>query len=150
MNQERLMQGPLPMNRLALRVVLPASKEDLWQPRPRVTNDARFSRNALPIAPLPETKSHRHDIIGGRRGRMTIVGYAADQSVTNKHKVRWVVRCDCGNFEHRKQILRWLGTEAPDMCAECRKRAHKIGRNPWDSFTPARRATVDALKAKQS
>lgn len=68
-------------------------------------------------------------IPGKRRDRMVVVGYAADQFASKQAK--WVVRCDCGNFEHRTRILRWLGTQAPDMCRECRNRAFKL-RGEWN------------------
>lgn len=144
MNQERLMQSPLPLTRLALRVVLPAEREDLWQPQPKPADNKKFSRNALAIADFP-AGGVVVDVVGKRRDRMTVLGYAAEQG--SKTKTRWVVRCDCGNFEHRKRILRWLGTEAPDMCAECKTRSYKIGGSYSAPRAPAKRATASSDKA---
>ena len=128
MNQERLMQGPLPVNRLTLRVVRPAAKEDIWQPQPKLDQSVKFSSNALATADIPQTKIEfgsfdYTQVIGRRRGRLTVIGYAAEQSETRKDKTRWVVRCDCGNYEHRKKIMRWLTTDVPDSCREC---AHRM------------------------
>lgn len=146
MNQERLMQGPLPMNRLALRVVRPAAKEDTWQPMPKQQVTKQFSRNFIATK---ELTINAPPIIGLRRGRMTVIGLAEEQPESGL-RTRWVVRCDCGNYETRKRILRWLGTEATDMCDECKVRTHRIsgGRSP--SLAPAKRATLDATKARSA
>lgn len=143
-NAQRLMRSPLPINRTALRVVRPALQEDIWQPEPKREAAKQFSSNFIATQELP---MNAPDIVGLRRGRMTIMGLAAEQS-ESRLRTRWVVRCDCGNYETRKRILRWLGTEAPDMCDECRIRTHRIsgGRSP--SLPPAKRATVDAIRAR--
>jgi hypothetical protein len=54
---------------------------------------------------------------------------------------KWVVRCDCGKYEHRTKILRWLGTDATDLCRECRRRTRILFRW-WRPGEKATRATV--------
>lgn len=135
-NAQRLMRTPLPINRTALRVVMPAFQEDIWQPEPKKITRP-FSRNAIAIQEPPIDAPH---IIGKRRDRLTVIGYAAEQS-ESKNTTRWVVRCDCGNYETRKRILRWLGTDAPDFCTECQVREFKK-RGEWFPRSPAVRTTI--------
>jgi hypothetical protein len=71
---------------------------------------------------------------------MTVLGYAATQG-GKKQGAKWVVRCDCGNHEFRSHIIRWLGTEAPDMCRECRTRIYRM-RGETFPKEPAKRATA--------
>ena len=102
----------------------------------------------LATAPLPKTalacNPQLSGLTGRRRDRMTLVGYAAEQG-SKKQNAKWVARCDCGNYEYRTRVIRWLGTEAPDMCRECRTRAYKL-RGEWAPRSPAERATLNHLK----
>lgn len=139
---QQLLTTPLPIDRVARRVTNKAKPEHLWQPLPKPVERIAHSRTVIatcePPTAMPCTQLAR--IIGGKRGRLTVVGYAAEQGTAQLTK--WVVRCDCGNYEIRTRILRWLGTEADDMCSECRNRRHKIkqGEEHW-SREPAKRKT---------
>lgn len=122
----KLKLAPLPIDRVAYRVTRKAKAEDLWRPMPKAAAHLTPVGAILKTKPLPHTAPKEMlGVVGRRRGRMTVVGYAADQGSQN-NSARWVVRCDCGNLEHRTKILRWLGTDAMDMCRECYLRAYKL------------------------
>ena len=140
MNRQKLLQNPLPINRVAARVVKPAESEDVWLPKPKPHEGFVESDEVLHTAPLPDAAPPELLALPGRRrGRMVIVGYAADQG--GGKSAKWVVRCDCGRYEHRTRVIRWLGTDANDFCRECQRRAFLLqgGRTP--SPAPAQRAT---------
>lgn len=119
---EKLMTSPLPIDRVSQRVVKKAKPEEIWQPLPCLPAEHVQPGQVLRTVPIPKgTPKAMLDIIGTRRGRLRLIGYAADQG-GGSHGARWVVRCDCGNYEHRVRILRWAGTKADDMCRECAKR----------------------------
>lgn len=136
-NFDKLKVSPLPIDKKTRRVVLPAKGEDLWEPTIQIPPHFKFSKNALPTIPTPKELKH---VVGKKRDRMTIIG-CAQRAKGKNGKSRWVVRCDCGNFEHRTGILRWIGTEAEDMCFECRKRKFIIN-GKSSSKTPAKRNTI--------
>jgi hypothetical protein len=145
MDREKLLQKPLPIDRVAARVVRAAKPEHLWRPMPKDVRTAPPVDAILRVARTPleavRAKPELLTLPGRRRDRMVILGYAAEQGSKNQ-KARWVVRCDCGNYEHRTQIFRWIGTDAPDMCRECRNRAHKLRGGAWvASGIPAQRKT---------
>lgn len=141
MNQEKLLQNPLPMDRVAARVTRPAKATDLWAPKPKNLHQFVASANVLRTAPLPAgVPRDMRELPGKRRGRMVIVGYAADQGVGLSAK--WVVRCDCGNYEHRTRILRWIGTDAIDFCRECQNRTYKL----FGPFCPREKANRITVK----
>lgn len=127
----QLLDTPLPVDRVARRVTKKAKPEYLWQPQPKDAADKVFSKTVLPTrTPQWETMPpEMKTVIGRRRDRMTIIGYSAQQKESRNRKgASWVVRCDCGNYEHRSNILRWLSTQQPDLCIECRKRMFKLGK----------------------
>lgn len=120
----KLEDTPLPINRVAARVVKKAKPEELWAPKPRGADHIVESSEFIPVGPLPKgAPKELLNLIGKRRDRMVVVGYAKDQGVRSD-SAKWVVRCDCGSYEQRTRIVRWLGTKAPDMCRECRKRQY--------------------------
>lgn len=118
----KLLETPLPINRDAAKVVRKASKDDVWMPSIVVLDHTQHSPNVLPTKTPPPNADT--SVIGKRRDRMVVVGYAASQPKGKYKNARWVVRCDCGNYEHRTKIFRWLGTDCVDMCLECRKRTY--------------------------
>lgn len=125
---ERLLQNPLPVDRVAARVVRKAKPENVWMPAVGLSPGQIHSKNALPTKPLPfAAPKDMLRVVGQRRGRMTVIGYAAKQGSQNK-SARWVVRCDCGNYEQRSGILRWLSKPEGDECGECHKRAFLLGK----------------------
>lgn len=60
------------------------------------------------------------DLTGVKVGRLSVIGIAAASS---QEKRRWVVRCQCGDYEIRrsKVIRRWMEGEnvGGAMCHEC-------------------------------
>jgi hypothetical protein len=137
MNKEKMMQNPLPIDSAAARVIRPAKAEHLWRPMPNPVSSYPKADAVLRVKNLPFKHAKLHAAIGGRRDRMKVIGYAADQG-SERQGARFVVRCDCGAFEYRRSILRWLGTKAPDMCRECRVRKY-ITHGQWYSHVPAER-----------
>ena len=136
MDREKLLQNPLPIDRVAARVTKAAKATDIWAPKPKPKADFAESAEVLRTAPLPKGAPRELLALAGkRRGRMVIVGYAAEQGAGCSAK--WVVRCDCGKYEHRTKILRWLGTDATDLCRECRHRTHKL----FGWWRPSEKAT---------
>jgi len=142
MDRIKLLQNPLPINRLAARVIRKAKPEDVWDPIPNPIENYAESENVLRTKNLPESAPRSLlEVVGKRRGQMVVVGYAAEQSDSKKKSARWVVRCDCGRYEHRTSILRWLGTDALDMCRLCQHRTYKI-KGEWQPRKPATRETT--------
>lgn len=138
MSTEQLKLSPIPVNRVAQRVVKKAAPEDVWSPMPKRVDKGVNPGDILRTAPVPKNSQGIAAVIGKRRDRMTVIGYAADQGSKAK-PARWVVRCDCGNFEHRRSVLKWLSTKAPDMCRECRDRSFKkTGCWPGTGLKPER------------
>lgn len=117
----KLLECSGPIDKKAYKVVKKARLEDVWTPKPKTASHIIRSENVLRTRPLPKSAKHMDVVIGKKRGRMTVVGYSEKQPSGDK-PAAWVARCDCGNFEHRTKILRWLGTDAQDMCTECRNR----------------------------
>ena len=140
---QRLLNTPLPVDRVARRVTRKARPENLWQPMPKTGPLVPILSREI-IATVPPPIAMQLEVLAkiarARRDRLVVVGYAKGQKKTG-NGAKWVVRCDCGNYEIRTNILRWLGTDALDMCGECRKRAYKI-KGEWSNRLPAYRATV--------
>jgi hypothetical protein len=139
--REKLMINPLPIDSAAARVTRPAKAENLWRPMPRAVSTYPDADAVLRTAKLPNKHFRLHAAIGKRRDRMAVLGYAADQG-SEKQGARFVVRCDCGAFEYRRSIFKWLGTKAPDMCRECRVRKY-IVHGHWYSDAPAERERIN-------
>jgi hypothetical protein len=137
-----LLETPLPVDRVARRVTRKAKPENVWMPSVRVSETTKFSREVLEVTQPPRNQeAHRvaRDVIGRRRDRMVVIGYAKEQG-SAKQAAKWVCRCDCGNFEVRSAIKRWLGTDSPDMCLECRKRTW-LTKGEYSPREPAKRST---------
>lgn len=144
---DKLALGPAAVDGTAKRVIKPASPQGVWQPELKQHSKHKLSSTALPTAPIPRAAPKAlHDLIGKRRGRLIIMGYAAQQGA-KEQQAKWVVRCDCGNFEHRTRILRWLNTQADDMCTECQRRRY-VTRGPHPAQPKAERA--DGKKLQRS
>lgn len=150
MSRDKLLQNPIPINRVAARVIKRAKPEDVWLPRVEAVEHIKHSTNALPTSPIHhQAPTEIRNVIGRRRGRFTVVGFGVqDGSRRSGNKnACWVVRCDCGNYEHRTRVLRWLSTECDDMCIECAHRKAKIKTdfsNP--PAPPSRRGTADSYR----
>lgn len=120
MNKTKLQQNPVPIDRVAARVVRKAGHGCTWDPEPKPSPCRTESGEILRTAALPvSAPKDLLRLIGARRGRMQIMGYALEQSANKPHGARWVVRCDCGRYEHRTRIMRWLQGVTEDMCRLC-------------------------------
>jgi hypothetical protein len=143
---ERLLETPIPIDRVAARVFQGAHVDNKWAPQHTRVKTRPFSNNIIPMSPIPN--GMQKEIIEAiknnpRRSRMVVVGYAKKQGAKDK-PAKWVVRCDCGNYETRNRILRWLGTDAFDACTECRDRMFRTreGKDIFDREPAARKTCL--------
>jgi hypothetical protein len=60
-------------------------------------------------------KASGKDLTGMRLGRMTVVGLSSEISA------RWIMRCDCGDYEPRKAKSIKNPNNSNDCCVICRK-----------------------------
>lgn len=98
-----------------------------------------------PLADLKRRNVHEN-LTGKRQGRMAVIGLARDI------EARWIVRCDCGDYEPRKAKAIKNPANSNDCCAKCRqmvesKRAHEFratGRNRAERYPT--NATVEARR----
>ena len=109
MNREKLLQNPLPMDRVAARVVF--GKGEHWTPVHKSPNEGWDAPPPAEAAMPPWAT----DLTGMRRGHITALRYHR----TNKNNgPKWLVRCDCGRYELRRAAT-WLKTAAFDACQQC-------------------------------
>lgn len=124
---KEIARAPLPIDRVAARVVRKAAPDDVWETTPSIEDTRAHSQNALEACSPPAAiqRDVIAKLIGAKRGRLTVIGYAKDQNPNPKASARWVVRCDCGAYEHRTRILRWLEFPGDDMCRSCMDRRYR-------------------------
>lgn len=86
-------------------------------------NSRKVIAQACSDVPLPTRQfvsngPNSIDLTGWTRGRFTVIGAYAESSAD---KVRWVVRCSCGNYAVRttKSVKNENNTD--DCCEECRE-----------------------------
>ena len=60
------------------------------------------------------------DLTGVRFGRLTVIGLHAH----TQDKVRWVVKCDCGNYNLRKTKAIRNKNNSEDRCYDCRNKRY--------------------------
>jgi hypothetical protein len=88
-----------------------------WKPLRKY--DPRFVREEEgALAFTPFTTGHG-DITGQRFGRLVVKGLSVIQN--KKKPANWVVRCDCGAYEHRKRkaLVNPAGIREARMCRQC-------------------------------
>lgn len=77
-------------------------------------------RSDCPLATKAFPGLQKDDRTGQRHGRMVVIGYAAEQCGARGAGARWVVRCVCGTYEHRRRAgMRCDTPERPSMCSHC-------------------------------
>jgi hypothetical protein len=86
---------------------------------PEPSPDTRRTQSTVRVwrAP-PQTKPHPRlsEWLNARRGKLTVVGYFGNE----KNQPKWLVRCDCGLYELRKEsTLRKKPTANADQCNAC-------------------------------
>jgi len=137
MKRETLMQNPLPVDRVAARVVGKSRDVGLTP----AVNNAWGRHVEWDIAPpiRPPKASLRH-WVGMRLGRLTLLGKLDYVVRPDKpdHNPRWVCRCDCGVFVVRNTPAIRAAIETPDSpdalsagawkCRTCLKKWRLFGR----------------------
>jgi hypothetical protein len=87
-----------------------------WEPQRRFNLDAVHSDVPLPTLPCPVQPNIPKDMIGKRFGRFVVIGYGG----AGASGARWVVRCACGAYEHRRmRALTNPGKPSSLMCNRC-------------------------------
>lgn len=110
-----------PINALASRVTKPGTH---FKPVVKPSNyDLRDVQPSLKAW----AESTGADLTGLKFGRFKVIGYSAEKSG------RWVVRCQCGNYEFRTSKAIKNPNNDRDMCVECRATHFiKHGRSIYD------------------
>lgn len=80
-------------------------------------NGARKTFDVQPKLTTDLRKYKLLDLRGYKYGRMTVIGLADEQNL--KKNSRWVVRCSCGRYEHRKARAIRNPENARDCCVQC-------------------------------
>jgi hypothetical protein len=92
-----------------------------------------------PMKPLP-ADANCPDLRGAKFGRFIVIGLGDTKRGSGSAGASWVVRCACGDYEHRtkKAILNPRNIE--DKCRNCRdwevkkKRYDRLGSKPLRAF----------------
>lgn len=110
MNFDKLLSSSAPVDRTAARVVGKGFHHEV-----KVKAGDTQTWDAPPLsAPRPAAAA---DYTGVRRGFMTAFRYHE----AGKNGSKWLVRCDCGNYEVRS-IKKWAERQdLPDGCTRCRR-----------------------------
>lgn len=88
------------------------------------------------------------DLSGQRFGKLVVKGLRP-ASAAPKGKSAWVVRCDCGAYEHRKAKTLRSGQNIGQMCTHCEHLEQvKAGTYPGDPVS--RQRIHEAWLAKQA
>jgi len=118
-----------------------------WTPEKKeAPTFVREIEGTLPFKIVRPWTGYAPDITGQRFGRLVVKGLSTVQNP--KKKATWVVRCDCGAWEHRK--YRTLAKPAGDagiMCSHCEYlelvKAGKINRSPLRKAMATSNKSVD-------
>lgn len=119
-----------------------------WEPEKKQSPVfVREVEGVLPFKVIRPWIGSAPDITGQRFGRLVVKGLSTTQNP--KKRATWVVRCDCGAWEHRK--YRTLTKPAGDMglmCSHCEYlellRAGKINRSPLRKANSPQQSTGGA------
>jgi hypothetical protein len=73
--------------------------------------------------PITSRPKYIENLTGRKYGRITVIGYSHMRKINGKTPFHhyWVVKCVCGNYEHRKgsSIRRTIKKKTGDMCKHC-------------------------------
>lgn len=114
---EQLLQHPRPVDSQAVKVGFKAGEHfeatfDEKRPKRRLTMDAPPR--------MPERPDWERNYTELRKGRLTALFWFKPRP--NRKSSIWVVRCDCGRYEFRFKLCRWLRENcANDMCEICER-----------------------------
>jgi hypothetical protein len=105
----------IPIDRVAARVI---SKGVRYEPAIKFGQQMHFD-SPPPMKVIPEMLpgGPMSDMVGMRRGKLTVVGLLAERISTAG--ATWVVRCDCGAYEIRKAKGMRAGSGDNVMCRKC-------------------------------
>lgn len=124
-----------PANRSAATVT---SKGTHYVPDMKIAEHIVHSDAPLPMKPLPNDPSCV-DLRGVKYGRLTVLGMADTKRGNGSNGGAWVVRCACGDYEHRTtRAIRRAHPE--DRCKVCddlvrkRRRLEELGSAPLSTF----------------
>ncbi len=126
MNYDKLLAA-MPINSTAARVT---GRGVHWAPDVHFSPGEVHSDTPLPTRPWPASSLGQDNLTGRIVGRLTVVGLAAEHGDT-ANGTRWVVRCACGAYEHRRtKYIRNCGAPQEAMCKICRKTAWIMAGRP--------------------
>lgn len=126
MDREKLLQNPLPIDRVTARVV--RAKGEHWTPR-EVSKRSWVSRPES-LQPEQEVPAVAGDYSGMRRGTFTLLRYHSSGKGTHYGSM-WLGRCDCGEYELRRGRLWAKKLHKHDCCNLCADRFFALnGRFP--------------------
>jgi len=89
---------------------------------PNLKEQKGYVRNETAPPPMRKVVPGNLDLTGQRFGRLVVLGLGAtkNQKCGHPQAAAWVVRCDCGAFEHRTaKALRKPGDPDRHMCLHC-------------------------------
>ncbi|HAO01687.1 MAG: hypothetical protein Tp170SUR00d2C46354221_38 [Prokaryotic dsDNA virus sp.] len=99
--------------------------------------------------PKPKMPATAKDYAGMRNGRMTAFFWFRESP--SKTSSIWVVKCDCGRYEFRKKIGRWIKgyKDGNDMCEICeREREMLTGRTSKENEGKRRLRFIEKMRTK--
>lgn len=104
-----------PLNTTAARVVSGGENYD-----PKINFANHWHSDCPPkMRRIPEISLQTcGDLIGKKFGRLTVIGLADDYNP--KQPARWVVRCACGDYEHRSARAIRNPKNDQDRCLKCK------------------------------
>lgn len=91
-----------------------------WDPQRKHGTDEHWKAPPIliPREQYPSSNPTFTDLTNRRFGRFTVVGLL--ENATRKKKARWLVRCDCGDYEQRGAKAICNPRNIIDLCIECR------------------------------
>ncbi|MDP2128160.1 MAG: hypothetical protein Q8K97_12370 [Pseudohongiella sp.] len=142
---ERLVCHPNPVTRQAARIGFFKGEHfdvEFTAERPK-------RRLTLEFPPRrPPTPESARDYSGRKMGRLTAMFWFC-RSKCGESSV-WVVRCDCGRYEFRKKLARWLNRGQQNaMCEVCERELEIINKDKGRSRATSGERTLKWIKAMQ-
>lgn len=141
MNREKLLQKPLPINRVAARVL--HGKSEHWTPM-GCRSQPYFDTPPLTRRPCREALRNPlfKDYTGVQVGFMRVIGQLAEGAPKAKKGTRWVLRCECACYVIMSGAAIARNADLISACPRCvAKRKLR-----WPSYE----AAFEAWQAKQA
>lgn len=116
-NYDAIRATAAPVDRVAASVLRGGAS---WEPKRRPADCERhwtdYPTHLVVPKPRPGHRSTFVDLTGRRVGRLTVVAFLGKPNP--KDKARWLVKCDCGDYEGR--TAKAINERSDDMCVNCR------------------------------